>query len=70
MVQKKYHLTVDGRQIAHSNLEKVLYPGNRFSKAQVIDYYIRVADYLLPHLRDRPVALNRFPNGCEGAAFL
>lgn len=52
-----------------SNLEKVLYPGNHFTKAQVIDYYIRVSEYLLPHFRDRPVTLKRYPDGVRGEFF-
>jgi len=68
-VKNKHHLTVDGRQVSLSNLDKVLYPGNRFTKGQVMDYYIRVADYILPHLRDRPVTLKRFQNGVRGEHF-
>lgn len=60
---------VAGHKISLTNLEKVLYPGARFTKAQVIDYYIRVADYLLPHLKDRPVTLKRFPDGVRGEFF-
>jgi bifunctional non-homologous end joining protein LigD len=60
---------VAGHKISLTNLEKVLYPGARFTKAQVIDYYIRVADYLLPHLKDRPVTLKRFPDGVRGKFF-
>src|SRR5438270_3514244 len=62
-------LNVEGRDVPVSNLQKVLYPGRRFAKAQVIDYYIRAAPYLLPHLRDRPVTLKRFPDGVTGDAF-
>src|SRR3954453_3240994 len=62
-------LNIEGRDVPVSNLEKVLYPGKRFTKAQVIDYYIRVSRYLLPHFRDRPVTLKRFPDGVTGEAF-
>lgn len=62
-------LTIEGREVPVTNLEKVLYPGRRFTKALVIDYYIRVAPYLLPHIRDRPVTLKRFPDGVTGEAF-
>jgi bifunctional non-homologous end joining protein LigD len=47
----------------------VLYPAARFTKGQVIDYYIRVADALLPHLAGRPVTLKRFPDGVRGEFF-
>jgi hypothetical protein len=44
-------------------------PGRWFTKAQVIDYYIRVSPYLLPHLKDRPVTLKRYPDGVTGEHF-
>jgi bifunctional non-homologous end joining protein LigD len=65
----KQELEVEGRCVTVSNLDKVLYPDNGFTKAQVIDYYIRVAQYLLPHFHDRPVTLKRFPDGVRGDAF-
>ncbi|MFL6451559.1 MAG: non-homologous end-joining DNA ligase [Bryobacteraceae bacterium] len=60
---------IEGRDVPVSNLQKVLYPGRRFTKVQVIDYYIRVSRWLLPHLHDRPVTLKRFPDGVRGDAF-
>jgi bifunctional non-homologous end joining protein LigD len=60
---------VEGQRIRLSNLDKVLYPDAGFTKAQVIDYYSRVAPVLLPHLKDRPVTLRRFPNGVTGQPF-
>ena len=65
----KQSLTVEGREVPVTNLDKVLYPAASFTKAQVIDYYIRVAPYLLPHLEDRPVTLKRYPNGIRGEHF-
>jgi bifunctional non-homologous end joining protein LigD len=65
----KQQVTIEGRAISVSNLDKVLYPGGRFTKASVIDYYIRVAPFLLPHLRNRPVTLKRFPDGVYGEFF-
>src|SRR3982751_4328480 len=62
-------LTIGNRTVAVTNLDKVLYPGNGFTKGQVIDYYIRVAPYLLPHLKNRPVTLKRYPNGVGGEFF-
>src|SRR5688500_10827870 len=62
-------LTIDGQTVSISNLNKVLYPGGRFTKAKVIDYYIRVAPFLLPHLKNRPVTLKRFPDGVYGDFF-
>src|ERR1700743_1359567 len=62
-------LDINGRQVPVSNLDKVFYPSVRFTKAQVIDYYIRVSPFLLPHLKDRPLTLKRYPNGVEGGFF-
>ena len=64
-------VTVDvaGKQLSLSNLDKVLYPAVGFTKGHVIDYYTRVAPAVLPHLRDRPLTLKRYPNGVEGGHF-
>lgn len=69
MARKTEQLTVGRRRIAVSNFEKILFPGTRFTKAKVIDYYVNVSKYLLPHLKDRPVTLKRFPEGVFGEAF-
>lgn len=69
MARKTELVTVGGRRIELSNLDKVLYPGTRFTKAKVIDYYINVSKFLLPHLKNRPVTLKRFPDGVFGEAF-
>ena len=60
---------VEGRRLNLTNLDKVLYPETRFAKGQVIDYYTRVAPALLPHLRDRPLTLKRYPNGVDAKFF-
>jgi bifunctional non-homologous end joining protein LigD len=60
---------VEGKTLRLTNLDKVMYPAVGFTKGQVIDYYTRVAPYLLPHLRDRPLTLKRYPNGVEGKFF-
>jgi bifunctional non-homologous end joining protein LigD len=65
----KAQLIVKGKKLAVSNLNKVLYPKVGFTKGQVIDYYIRIAPVLLPHLRDRPLTMKRYPNGVEGEFF-
>ena len=56
---------IDGRRLELSNLDKVLYPAEGFTKAQVIDYYTRIAPVMLPHLAGRPLTLKRYPNGVE-----
>lgn len=66
---RKSELTVSGRTLHVSNLDKILYPEVGFTKAQVIDYYIRIAPVLLPHLKDRPITLKRYPDGVDGFFF-
>jgi bifunctional non-homologous end joining protein LigD len=68
-MSKKTELNVEGRTLLVSNLDKVLYPEAGFTKAQVIDYYIRIAPVLLPHLKDRPITLKRYPDGVDGFFF-
>jgi bifunctional non-homologous end joining protein LigD len=65
----KAELTVEGRALRVSNLDKVLYPRTGFTKGDLIDWYARVGDVLLPHLRGRPLTLKRYPDGVEGAHF-
>ncbi|GII93061.1 non-homologous end-joining DNA ligase [Sinosporangium siamense] len=60
---------VGGRDLSLSNLGKVLYPETGFTKAEVIDYYTRIAPVMLPHLRGRPLTVKRYPNGVDGAFF-
>ncbi len=63
MTKRAETLEVEGRRIALSNLDKVLYPAIGFTKADVIDYYIRISPFLLPHLRNRALTLKRYPDG-------
>jgi bifunctional non-homologous end joining protein LigD len=60
---------IGSRQLRLVNLDKVLYPQVGFTKAQVIDYYTRASAALLPHLRDRPLTLKRYPNGVDQPYF-
>ncbi|HKW73046.1 MAG TPA: non-homologous end-joining DNA ligase, partial [Candidatus Dormibacteraeota bacterium] len=60
---------VEGRTVKLTNLDKVLYPDVGFSKSQVIDYYTRIAPILLPHTRNHPLTLKRYPNGVYGEFF-
>jgi len=66
-------LTVDGHEIAFTNLNKVFWPAHgdqrALTKRDLVVYFARVAPYLLPHLRDRPLTLVRFPNGITGGHF-
>lgn len=69
MAKRSETLKIEGREVAVSNLDKILYPGNGFTKGQVIDYYVHVARYMLPHLKDRPVTLKRYPDGVSAEFF-
>lgn len=60
---------VDGRTLKLTNLDKVLYPSAGFTKADLVDYYARIAPALLGHLRDRPLTLKRYPDGVEEQHF-
>ena len=60
---------IEGRKLRLSNVEKVFYPATGFTKGQMVDYYVRVAPVLLPHLRGRPLTLKRYPDGVTGASF-
>ncbi len=62
-------IKIGGKVLALSNLDKLMYPKAGVTKGQVIDYYSRVSRYLLPHLKDRPITLNRLPDGVEGERF-
>jgi bifunctional non-homologous end joining protein LigD len=60
---------IGGRHLKLSNLEKVLYPAAGFTKGQVIDYSVRVAPALLPHLAGRPLTMKRYPEGVDQEYF-
>ena len=68
-MSERTEIDVAGKKLKVSNLSKVLYPEVGFTKAQVIDYYIRIAPVLLPHLKRRPITLKRYPNGVDGFFF-
>ena len=62
-------VTIDGRRVRLSNLDKVLYPETGFTKAGIVDYYARIGEVMVPHLRDRAVTMVRYPDGVEGGSF-
>src|SRR4051794_33496491 len=62
-------LEVGGRRLAIGHLDRVLFPQTGTTKAQVLDYYVRVADAMLPHLRERLLHLHRYPEGVDGPRF-
>lgn len=65
----KHDETVAGRVITFSNPDKVLFPRDSITKGQLVAYYRRVAPYLLPQLHDRPLTMQRFPDGIDGMSF-
>src|SRR6476659_5832069 len=68
-MSQKSQLVVEGRTLAVSNLDKVLYPKDGFTKGDLIHYYIQIAPVLLPHLKDRPLTMKRYPDGVEAEFF-
>jgi bifunctional non-homologous end joining protein LigD len=65
----KQTLDVNGARVDVTNLDKIFYPKAGFTKGDVIDYYVRVSPVLLPHLKQRPITLKRYPDGVEGFFF-
>ena len=65
----KSQLEIDGKLLEVSNLQKIFYPKTGFTKGQLIDYYIKISPSLLPHLKNRPLTLKRYPEGVEGFFF-
>jgi bifunctional non-homologous end joining protein LigD len=63
------NLTVGSRTLVVSNENKVLWPTDGYTKGDLIRYYRRVAEYILPHLADRPLTLQRYPDGIDGPSF-
>jgi bifunctional non-homologous end joining protein LigD len=69
MAALKGVVRVDGREIEISRPEKVLFPDEGITKGELIEYYARIAPWMLPHLRDRPLTLERYPNGIDTKRF-
>jgi bifunctional non-homologous end joining protein LigD len=66
---KQASLQIDGRALKFTNLKKVFYPAEGYTKRDVLNYYDGVADLILPHLKDRPLSLKRYPNGIHQQHF-
>jgi bifunctional non-homologous end joining protein LigD len=60
---------IEGKRLKLTNLDKILYPATGFTKGQVIDYYARIAPALIPHLKDKPLTLKRYPGGVDQQFF-
>jgi bifunctional non-homologous end joining protein LigD len=61
--------TVDGRQLQIRNLDRVIFPATGTTKAELLEYYTRIADAMLPHLRERLLHMHRYPEGVDGPRF-
>src|SRR5690606_10394917 len=60
---------IAGKELKFTNLSKVYWPDEGYTKRDMFNYYYRMAEYILPYLKDRPMSLNRFPNGIKGPSF-
>ena len=60
---------IDGKELKFSNLSKVFWPKEKITKRELINYYYQAVPFILPYLLNRPMSLNRFPNGIEGKSF-
>lgn len=60
---------ISGRRLSLSNLDKDLYPSYGFTKAHILEYYSRIAEFILPHAKERALTLKRYPDGVEKAFF-
>ena len=60
---------IGGKELTISNPDKVMYSDIRFTKSHVIEFYAAIAPYLLPHIKNRPITMKRFPNGVGGTHF-
>jgi len=69
VMTKKHLIKVDGRELSISNVDKVYFPENGYTKGQVIAFYSDIAAAILPYLRDRPLTLKRYPEGVGGEHF-
>jgi len=60
---------INGHELSFTNLSKVFWPKEKYTKRDLLNYYYQVAPYILPYLKDRPQSMNRFPNGINGPGF-
>ena len=72
-IRKNGHVEIGGQRFAVTNMDKVFWPETEgrpaVTKGDMLRYYAQVAPYLLPHLRDRPLTMTRYPNGIEAGSF-
>ncbi|HEU4469666.1 MAG TPA: DNA ligase D [Flavisolibacter sp.] len=67
--QKEVIVIKEGHELKLTNLKKIYWPREKISKGDLLNYYDRIAEYIMPYMKDRPQSLNRFPDGIEGESF-
>jgi bifunctional non-homologous end joining protein LigD len=67
--EKERTLKLNSKNVTLTNQQKIYWPDEKITKGELVDYYLSVAPYLLPYLKDRPLSLHRFPNGIKGSSF-
>lgn len=68
-MKQETFIKIEGKTLKLTNLNKIYWPKEKYTKGDVIDYYQKIAPYILPYLKDRPESLNRHPNGIAGKNF-
>src|SRR5438477_3084411 len=69
MAERHENMHIGGHEVKVTRPEKVLFPDDGITKGDLIEYYRRVADWMLPHLREHPLAMQRFPDGIKQESF-
>jgi bifunctional non-homologous end joining protein LigD len=66
---KEQVVTIDKKELTFTNLDKIYWPAEKYTKRDLINYYDRMAPFILPYLKDRPQSMNRHPNGINKPGF-
>jgi bifunctional non-homologous end joining protein LigD len=66
---REHRIHIDGQEVELTHPDKILFPDAGFTKRDLVDYYLRIAPWILPHLRGRPVAMERYPDGIDRPGF-
>ncbi|SMO69761.1 DNA ligase D [Solitalea koreensis] len=69
MKEDNYELKIGKVKLKLTNQNKIYFPDDHITKGNVVDYYDSISDYILPYLKNRPLSLNRHPNGIYGSSF-
>lgn len=67
--EKEQVVTIDKKELTFTNLDKIYWPAEKYTKRDMLNYYDRIAPFILPYMKDRPQSLNRFPNGINKPGF-